>query len=103
MFFHAGELHQSISKSFPARNINLEIESFFLRDNDLTEAGINGSVLKNPQAKFIMIKVYKELLAGGDFSASSMKMLILDLTSANRNERATKNQPPRAATIRELM
>jgi AraC family transcriptional regulator len=45
MFFHAGEQHQCINKSFPAKNINLEIEPVFLRDNRLTESTVNVSII----------------------------------------------------------
>jgi AraC family transcriptional regulator len=101
MFFHAGEAHQCISKLFPARNVNLEIESAFLRDNRITEATISASLLKNPNAKFIMLKVYKELLAADDFSGSSIKMLLLNLICAAR--RVEKDAPHWVGMIRELM
>jgi AraC family transcriptional regulator len=93
MFFHAGEPHQSISKLFPAKNINLEIESTFLQENAATESTINASIIKNPNAKFIMLKIYKELLAEDNFSACSIKMLLLNLIHAG-SERELRTEPP---------
>lgn len=101
MFFHAGEKHQCLNKRFPARNVNLEIESAFLRDNRITEAAVNASIKKNPNAKFIMLKVYKELLAADDFSGSSIKMLLLNLICAARA--AAKDEPRWVGVIRQLM
>lgn len=103
MFFHAGEPHQCINKSFPARNINLEIEPVFLSENRLTESSVNLSVLNNPYSKFIMLKVYKELLAADGFSGSSVKMLLLYLICANRKREAGKGQPCWVNLVRELL
>jgi AraC family transcriptional regulator len=79
MFFHSGEVHQSITKLFPAKNINLEIEASFLRNNSITESDISLAITRNLNAKFIMLKVYKELLAGDEFSKSSIDTLLLNL------------------------
>jgi AraC family transcriptional regulator len=103
MFFHAGEQHQCINKSFPARNINLEIEPAFLSDNRLTESTINLSVLKNPNSKFIMLKVYKELLAADAFSGSSVKMLLLYLICADPKAESGNGLPCWVKLIKELL
>jgi AraC family transcriptional regulator len=103
MFFHAGEPHQCINKSFPARNVNLEIEPVFFSDNRLTETTINLSVLKNPNSKFIMLKVYKELLAADAFSGSSVKMLLLYLNCANPKAESGSGQPYWVNLIKELL
>lgn len=101
MFFHAGEAHQCITKRFPTQNVNLEIEFPFLRDNRITESDVNLSIRKNPNAKFIMLKVYKELLAADEFSGSSIKMLLLSLICAAR--KIEKSQPRWVGIICELM
>lgn len=103
MFFHAGEPHQCINKLFPARNINLEIEPAFLSDNRLTESTVNFSVLKNPNSKFIMLKVYKELLAADAFSGSSVKMLLLYLTCTDPKAESGNGQPCWVNLIKELL
>lgn len=102
MFFHAGESHQCVNKLFPARNINLEIDSVFLDGYGLTESALNSSVLKNSNSKFTMLKVYKELLTGDGFSGSSIKMLLLNLICANQTYPA-KGQPIWVNIIKEVM
>jgi len=101
MFFHAGEAHQSITKLFPARNINLEIEPFFLRNNAISESDINSSITKNPNAKFIMLKVYKELLREDGFSDSSINMLLLNLIYSKPEDEA--KQPVWLKTVADLL
>jgi AraC family transcriptional regulator len=103
MFFHAGESHQCINKLFPAQNVNLEIEPVFLRDNGLTESAVNLSVIKNPASKFIMLKVYKELLADDGFSSPSIKMLLLNLACANQKTVCGEGQPSWVNNIRGVM
>lgn len=103
MFFHAGESHQSVNNLFPARNFNLEIETGFLRDNGLTEAAVNLSVLKNPNSKFIMLKVYKELLTEDDFSGASIKMLLLNLICVNQKTYLPKGLPLWVNIINEVL
>jgi AraC family transcriptional regulator len=89
LFFHAGEPHRSINKVFPAKNINLEIESAFFTENAITETVIITSIKKNPNAKFIMLKIYKELLIADDFSDASIKMLLLNLIKHNNTAKNT--------------
>lgn len=101
MFFHAGEPHQCITKRFPAQNVNLEIESSFLVDNRITETAVNRAVQKNPNAKFLMLKVYKELLISDEFSDSSIRLLLFNLICDARKE--GKDEPRWVGTIRELM
>lgn len=103
MFFHAGEPHQCINKSFPARNINLEIEPAFFSDNQFTESDINLSVLRNPNSKFVMLKVYKELLAADSFSGSSVKMLLLYLMCGNPKTESRSGQPLWVNLAREVL
>jgi AraC family transcriptional regulator len=93
MFFHAGEPHQTMIELFPTKNINLAIEHEFLQDNLTTEAAIKSAVDRNPNAKFIMLKIYKELVAEDVFSDSSIKMLLLNLIYTNP-ETDSKNTRP---------
>ncbi len=103
MFFHAGEPHQSISKLFPAKNINLEIESTFLQENATTESIVNSSIIKNPNAKFIMLKIYKELLAEDNFSACSIKMLLLNLIHTGSGREPRTDPPAWMNIVSELL
>jgi AraC family transcriptional regulator len=98
MFFHAGEPHQTFIKSFPTKNINLAIEHRFLQENLTTEAAIKSAVERNPHAKFIMLKIYKELFAEDVFSDSSIKMLLLSLIHTNPDT-DSKNTRPRWINI----
>ena len=102
MFFHAGELHETIIEQFPTKSINLVIEHEFLQDNLATENSINSAVEKNPQAKFAMLKIYKELVSEDVFSDCSIKMLLLNLIHANPETEFKKTSPGWIKTVAEL-
>jgi AraC family transcriptional regulator len=102
MFFHAGEPHQTFIKSFPTKNINLAIDHEFLRENLATEAGIESAVERNPQAKFIMLKIYKEMVSEDNFSDCSIKMLLLNLIHTNPETDAKNARPGWINIVAEL-
>lgn len=102
MFYHAGESHQNIQKVFPSKNINLEIDIDFLKKNEITEAGINAAINKNPDGKFLLLKMYKEMMVNDDASAATINMLFIDLVS-KRSLPSEKNWPPWVKIIHELM
>lgn len=79
MFFRAGEPHQSIYRGFPVRNINIELNSGFFLENQIDERSLSDSFVKTPNAKFSMLKIYKELSANDEFSDSSIELLLLNL------------------------
>ena len=102
MFFHAGEPHETIIESFPTKSIDLIIEHEFLQDNLATEAAIYSAVERNPQAKFIMLKIYKELISEDGFSDSSIKMLLLNLIHANSKIESANPSPGWIKKVAEL-
>lgn len=98
LFFHAGEIHQSTIGAFPTKNITLEIEHQFLLDNLVAEAAIQLAADRNPNAKFIMLKIYKELMTADAFSDCSIKMLLIDLIHTDPKA-ASHNPRPRWINI----
>ena len=79
IFAYAGEPHQCVAKEFPTVNMNMEVGLGFLRANHLTEASVENSVRKNPNAKLLMLKIYKEVFYSDDCSSASIKILLFDL------------------------
>jgi len=102
MFFHAGEPHRTIIGAFPTKNINLAIEHNFLHENLATEAAIESAVDTNPNAKFIMLKIYKELVSEDVFSDCSIKMLLLELLHTNSKTGSENSSPGWIKTVAEL-
>lgn len=102
MFFHAGEPHETIIESFPTKSIDLVIEHEFLRDNLATESSIRSAAERNPNAKFIMLKIYKELISRDVFSGSSIKMLLLNLFHSKPQTDSRNTLPGWIKTVAEM-
>ncbi len=103
MFYHAGEPHQNIQKIFPSKNINLEIENDFLKKYELTEELINHTITHHPDGKFLMLKIYKEILANDNFSAASISMLFFDLICKFEKINHKKEMPLWLKKVHELL
>ena len=102
-FCHAGETHQTIQKVFPSKNINLEIDIDFLKKHEISEATIYKSITQNPDGKFLLLKMYKELMANDYSSSVSINMLFLDLISKFESPSHKKALPLWVKIINELM
>ena len=101
MFFYAGEVHRTIYRGFPVKSLSVELEETFFDENRVSETGLKAALDKNPRAKFTLLKIYKEMLAGDEFSESSIEMLTQNLAV---NEQAEKNTHPEwLKTVAELL
>ena len=81
LFCNGGESHQFITKKFPSKNINLELDYQFLEEYCISEKNINEAVSKNVDARFLMLKMYKELLTRDNFTETSVQILLLSLVN----------------------
>ena len=79
MFFHSGEPHQTINKTFPTTYITLLFQPEFLKKKELADTKLNTIIEKNPNSKFVLIKIYSEFLAKDEFSGVSVEMLMHNL------------------------
>lgn len=102
MFFYEGEPHQSIYKLFPITNITIELNTSFLQQNSINESDLRDSVTNNPLTKFIMLKIFKELLINDVFSDCSVELLLLDLIS-ERKRSTCQTHPKWIGIILELL
>lgn len=98
MFFYSGETHQSIYKGFPVRNINIELESAFFRNNAISESDFKTSLAESTNAKFTLLKIYNELSKNDEFTSQSVELLLLGLID-NQNSR----RKPHPAWLNKLV
>lgn len=90
MFFHSGELHRTLPANSLSKNMNLELESNFLKQNNISEISIASLIVKNPNSKFLILKMYKELLEKDIYSNTSIQMLLLDTITKPINSNSNK-------------
>lgn len=75
-FFHAGERHQTITKTFPTKYVSLQFETDYFRRNPHIENRLQTSLRNSLNAKFLMLKIYSEMRAADEFSPDSLEMLL---------------------------
>lgn len=87
MFFQAGEPHRTITQTFPTKYFTLQFQNDFFR-KFTSEAKLAFAIEKNPNVKFDLLKLYRELLVNDEFSDISTEMLLYNLS----NEKKSSNE-----------
>jgi AraC family transcriptional regulator len=82
LFYHSGELHQTISLTSKTQNLNLEIDSCFLNNYEITESQLKLATQKTTGSQLFMIKLYTELNLNDTLTPTSISSLLLDFVSA---------------------
>lgn len=91
LFYHSGEVHQTLPGTAFSRCINLEPEPDFLGRNGLTEEDLQRAAASGPDGKFLVLKMYKELSVDDAFSQTSLQVLFLGMLG---NLRKAPVSPP---------
>lgn len=81
IFYNSEEIHRNSNTVLPTKNINLEIEAGFLQTHDVKETSIGTAIQANPDAKFLLLKIYGEMLKKDTHSDESIRMLFLNLVT----------------------
>lgn len=102
-FYHSGENHQTIQKLFPSKNINLEVDALFLRKYSLSEASICKAITQNPEGKFLLLKMYWEMVASDQGTSTAISMLFLDLITRSESRNSYQSTPAWVKKVRELI
>jgi AraC family transcriptional regulator len=102
-FYQAGEFHQVISVPQPSRRINLELNPVFFEEYRISNDAVRLAITRNPDAKFLMVKMYRELQENDDFSIVSIQMLLLELVLQTARQRQETNWPGWVTQIRDFL
>ena len=102
-FYHAGQPHQNIRKLFPLRTINIELEQPFFDRNNVRIDQLEKVISKNPDAKFLMLKLHQETETNDAFTATSLEMSLLALLTGFEKSKNEKPWPPWMKRLYELL
>jgi len=89
-FYHAGEAHQNTYHTAGSSHINIEISSSWLHNNFVSTDQPNQHFHSYKNAAMLMLKMYKESVTNDNFSADSIKMLLIKLLADNDKETLQK-------------
>jgi len=101
-FYQAGEPHQ-IVRMFQSVHINLEMTEDFLQRSGFAGTTFSNTLDKTPDARLLMLGVYRELLADDAFSNTSVHMLLLEFLNSAQYWRNEEQQPEWIKKIYEVM
>jgi len=77
--YSACEPHQVLGVAPFSKHINIELEPEFFNTYEVSDSTLHTAVAKNPESKFLMIKLYADLVAYDAHSMTSIKMTLLNL------------------------
>jgi AraC family transcriptional regulator len=101
-FYMAGEPHQ-ILNMHNSTHINLEMDGDFFREYGLSDDVFGSIVSKTPDAKFLMLKVHKEIMADDGFTATSIHMLLLHFLHLAERWKDSDKIPAWLTTIYDIL
>lgn len=102
-YYTAGEIHQVLKVPMPTRRVNLEMEPGFFSRFGVSDQEARLAATKNPDAKFLMVKIYHELLANDNFSELSVRMLLLKLIGETKKTAPDQIIPPWVKEVSEFL
>lgn len=84
LFYHSGELHQTIPLTPQTINLNLEIDSSFLTKYEISETQLHTAVQKNSGTPLLILKLNAELSLKDDLTPNALYTLLFNyLTETN--------------------
>ncbi|HLX90679.1 MAG TPA: AraC family transcriptional regulator [Puia sp.] len=92
-YYHSGEPHQVTNVAARSKHINIEIEPAFFRAQQLSENDLFDAMSENPDAKFLMLDIYRELVDDDDYSGYSIHSHILNLVHRTTKFRTNHEKP----------
>jgi AraC family transcriptional regulator len=102
-FYYAEEPHQIVHIPHPSRHINIEIENKFFLRNGISDSLANLTISRNPDVKFLMLKIYKEFIMGDRSARPTIEMLLLNVMLQSENGKPEQNLPRWVMIIDELL
>ncbi len=103
LLLHAGEMHQTILAQRPTRYLSLDLQPSLLKQYNINETSLLTSIKATPDAKFLMLKMYHELLQNDEFAPDTIHMLLLELTALTQLIHRQQVLPPWLKLIYELL
>lgn len=103
VFLHAGEYHETILGQEALHYVSLDVEEGFLAQCHVTEQDLYNAISKSPDAKFIMLNIYWEMLRADKDSGDSLLMLFYQLASFAKSVSRKKRTPAWVTTVHDLL
>lgn len=84
LFYHSGELHKTIPTNEFTKNLNLEIDNNFLKENFISEIELKNVIKNSLNSRLFMLKVYSELQYNDTISETAIQTILLDFVKNHK-------------------
>jgi AraC family transcriptional regulator len=101
-FYHSGEPHQMIYMH-NSLHVNLEMDNSFFDRFNFAEDIFEKTIGKTPDARLLMLKIYRELATAGNQALPSIQMLLLEFLNRAEKWRYEERIPEWMRNIHELI
>jgi AraC family transcriptional regulator len=101
-FYQSGEPHQMI-EMHNSLHVNLEMDDSFFGRFGFSEDVFGKTIGKTPDARFLMLNVYRELIAADDLVLSAIQMLLLEFLHRSEKWRYEQNIPEWMRKVHDLI
>ncbi|RAP58174.1 AraC family transcriptional regulator [Oleiagrimonas sp. MCCC 1A03011] len=81
LFYRQNEPHRNNNTQLPTLNINVELTPACLRNNFISEADLHTGLQQHPNARLVLLKMYKETLLNDEHVDASLQMFLHTLTT----------------------
>jgi AraC family transcriptional regulator len=103
IFYRRGELHRNRNTLHLSKNINLEIKDAFLAKYQSSIPAFDSREWRRADAKFLLLKIYKECRLSDAQSIASIHALALALLCSPLEEKISAKISPWANRLREII
>jgi AraC family transcriptional regulator len=103
VFLHAGEQHETISTGKAVNYVSMDVGEGLLESCQLTESGLYNAICKSPDVKFLMLKIYHEMLRRDKYSGDSLLMLFYQLAAFAKSISHKKRTPSWITSVHALL
>ncbi|MFT3934502.1 MAG: AraC family transcriptional regulator [Chitinophagaceae bacterium] len=101
-FYLSDEPHQMV-RMHDSVHVNLEMGAAFFQHFDISEEVFAKTTRHTPDAQFLMLNVYRELIASDGLSVPSIQILLLNYLDRSKSWRNEESIPVWMRRIHELM
>ncbi|MFC0515381.1 helix-turn-helix transcriptional regulator [Mucilaginibacter angelicae] len=102
-YLHAGEAHETTFAEIPTRYLSVDIKPVVFAENHIKEEHLINAINKSPDAKFLVLKIYREMLHNDDHTTDSIAMLFYEFASISRRINPKKKTPHWITIVNEQL
>lgn len=91
LFYYSGEMHKTIPTNENTKNLNLEIDINFLKENFISETELESVVEHSLNSRLFMLKIHSELQLSDTITETAIQALLFNFIKENKTDNYKAN------------